>query len=402
MPDPRPITALCIASYFKGASYIRAAKAAGCHVILLTCEKLADSPWPMESVDERFLMLDLVIGPNLIHAVSYLARDRQIDFIAPLDDFDVETAAYLREHLRLPGLGDSQARFFRDKLAMRMQARKHGIAVPEFVAVLNYDRLREFMASVPAPWVLKPRTMAGSIGLKKLYDSEPFWRALDQLADQQSHYLLEQFIPGDVFHVDSLVWEGEVRYAIAHQYGRPPMSIMHEGGVFMTSTVAHGSETEQALIAMNQDVIAAMGLQRGVTHAEFIRSEKDGAYYFLEIAARVGGANIDQLVQAAAGFNLWAEWAHIEIAYARGKAYQLPPLTQNYAGLLICLAQQTWPDTSAYDAPEIVWRLKREQHAGVLVATPDYERVQALMAEYGERFGYDFLAVAPPPDKPLD
>ena len=67
--------------------------------------------------------------------------------------------------------------------------------------------------------------------------------------------------------------------------------------------------------ALNREVIAAMGMVRGVTHAEFIRGEADGQFYFLEIAARVGGAHIDLMIEHATGLNLWEEWARIELAH---------------------------------------------------------------------------------------
>src|SRR4029079_10132795 len=108
--------------------------------------KLAGEDWAREALDDVFLMPDLAKRQDVINAVSYLVRTRKIARIVPLDDDDVETAAALREHLRVPGMGDTTARYFRDKLAMRVQARDAGILVPEFVHVLNYDRLREFMA----------------------------------------------------------------------------------------------------------------------------------------------------------------------------------------------------------------------------------------------------------------
>src|SRR5260370_33972662 len=107
-----------------------------------------------------------------IKGVSYLARTQIIDRIVPLDEYDQETAALLREHLRNPGMGDTTARYFRDKLAMRVKAQTEGILVPEFVHVLNYDRLREFMSRVAAPWVLNPRSEAASLGIKEIAVSE--------------------------------------------------------------------------------------------------------------------------------------------------------------------------------------------------------------------------------------
>jgi hypothetical protein len=65
-------------------------------------------------------------------------------------------------------------------------------------------------------------------------------------------------------------------------------------------------------------------MQRGVTHGEYIRAHADGRFYFLEIAARVGGAFIADLVEHSTGVNLWREWAKIEVAHLRGEAYRPP------------------------------------------------------------------------------
>ena len=389
------LTILCLGSYFKGNEFLRECKRQGCRVILITVEKLRDAAWAHESIDEIFYMPEIVL-PDVTNAVSYLARSRRIDRIVPLDDFDVETAAALREHLRTPGMGDTTARYFRDKLAMRVQARDSNIPVPPFVHVLNYDSLRTFMADVPPPWMFKPRSQAGSIGLKKVENSEELWRSLDELGDLQSHYVLEKYLPGPVYHVDSIVSERKVIFHIAHRYGRPPMDVFHSGGIFTTHTLDYDDAETQSLFALNRQVLSSLGMVRGVTHAEFIRSNHDGQFYFLETASRVGGANIDELVAAATGVNLWAEWARIELAHLRGEAYVLPSARQEYAGLILCLARQNRPDLSAYSDEEIVWRLHKENHAGLIVASSALERVQSLLGSYAERFATDFMAVLPP------
>lgn len=394
-----PVTILCLASYYKGADFLRKAKELGCHVILLAKETLQDEDWPDDSIDERHFMPDLTRRPDILYGVSYLARSRRIDRIVPLDDYDVETAASLREHLRLPGIGETLVRHFRDKLAMRVTAEAAGIPVPAFVPIFNYDRIREFMARVPPPWVLKPRSEAGAMGIKKIHEQEDLWRRLDQLGDEQSFFLLEQYVPGDVYHVDGIVSEGDVVLSVAHGYGAPPMNVAHEGGVFITRTLAHGDEETEELLALNERLMRALGMVRGTTHTEFIRGE-DGVLYFLETAARVGGANIDKAVEAATGVNLWQEWARIEVAHARGESYVAPQAREHYAGLLVCLAQQEWPDLSSFSDPEVVWRLHKKHHAGLVLASPEHERIQALLDDYATRFAQEFLAVAPPLDKP--
>jgi biotin carboxylase len=401
MPASHPLTLLCLASYYKGVAFMRAAKRLDCKVILIAKESFAQEDWPRESLDEIHFMPDLSKRPDIVYAVSYLARSHHITQIIALDDYDVETAAHLREHLRLPGMGESLARHFRDKLAMRTQARANGILVPEFTPVFNYDRLREFMARVSPPWVLKPRSEASAMGIKKLHHADEIWPLLDSLGDRQSFFLLEQFIPGEVFHVDSLVNDGEVVFAVPNQYAQPPMRVYQGGGVFMTRSLDRNSDDAKALLALNRQLLKGLGMVRGANHAEYIKGQ-GGQLYFLECAARVGGANIAEAVQFATGISLWEEWAKLEVAHLRGEPYHLPEARQAYAGVINCLARQEWPDLSGYQDSEVVWRLKKKHHAGLVVASPDAQRVHSLLNDYAQRFASDFLAVMPPLDKPAE
>jgi hypothetical protein len=187
-------------------------------------------------------------------------------------------------------------------------------------------------------------------------------------------------------------------FAVHHKYGHPPMDVSL-GGIFTTRKIPRDSADARALDSLNRQVIEKLGLVRGVTHAEFIKGRADGRFYFLEIAARVGGANIAETVEAATGLNLWAEWAKVEIA-GEEASYELPPHRDDYAGVIISLARQEYPDTSAYDDPEIVYRLNKLHHAGLVVASKDPTRVEQLLETYSRRFYDDFYTTGPPLDKP--
>jgi biotin carboxylase len=405
LSDQHPITILAVTGYEKGHAFLQQAKREGAKVYLLTSQSLKDvAHFPRESLADIFYMPDVDKQWNredTLKAVSYLARNEQIDLIVPLDDFDLELAAFLREHLRVPGLGESKTRFFRDKLAMRMKAEEAGLNVPPFVHILNYRRVGEYLQQVPGPWVLKPRLMAGAIGIKKVERADELWPMLEKLGDEQSFYLLEKFIPGDVYHVDSIVYEGEIRFAVASGYGRPPMEVSHGGGVFTTRILERGSAIEQQLMAMNKRVLAGLGLTRGVSHTEYIVGREDGKVYFLETSARVGGAHIADLIEAATGINMWAEWARVEVAGGKAK-YDPPQARNDYAGLLVSLARQEHPDTSAYQDPEIVWRMDKKNHVGFIVKSPSYGRVGELLGSLLERVARDFMTSAPPRERPSD
>ena len=328
-----------------------------------------------------------------------MTRSQKIDRIVALDEYDMETVATLREHLRVPGMGLTTMRYFRDKLAMRMKALEREIRVPDFVPAFNHADIRYYLEHVPGPWVLKPRQEASAIGIKKIYAAEDLWPVLEQLGDKQSSFLLERFVPGEVYHVDSVVSENTVVFANVSKYGKPPMNTAQGGGVFTTFTVPRGGAEDSALRMINRDLIAALGLVRGVAHAEFIRADADGHFYFLECAARVGGAYINEMVEAATGINLWREWARIEVAGGDG-SYKLPAVREEYAGVILSLARQDDPDTSGYNDQEVVLRIKRHHHAGLVLRSQDQKRVQSLLESYSERFAQDFLAVEPPREKP--
>jgi len=399
VPQTGSLTVLCLATYEKGQEFLKECKRQGCRVLLLTTDTLRDAAWPRESIDETFYMPRDISREDLLKGVSRAGRSHRIDRIVALDDFDVETAALLREHLRVPGMGETTARYFRDKLAERMKARNFGVLVPDFVHTVNDGQIAAFADQTPLPWILKPRSQAAAIGMKKIERAEDLPPALDELGDRRSFYLLERFVAGDVFHVDAIVWDKAVVFQAMHQYGQPPFQVAHGGGIFTTTTVPKHDPAWAALERINRDVLATFGIVRGVTHTEFIRSAADGRFLFLETSARVGGAFIVDLVEAESGLNLWREWAKLEIAGEDG-TYRVPQAAERYAGLVLTLAKQEWPDLSGYADAEIVYRVTKAHHAGLIVASSDDARVRELLDQYSRRFQQDFYAFVPAPERP--
>jgi biotin carboxylase len=392
--ENQPLTILCIAVALVGRPFMIEAKRLGHRVLVMTTAKRLNEAWPRDVVDDVFAVPDMFDETVVKNVVSYLARHQRIDRVVPMGDFDVDVAAMLREHLRLPGMGETTMRYFRDKLAMRLKTQEDGIPVPEFVHVLNYDAVNAYMDRVPAPWVLKPRMEAASFGIKKIAHRDELWPHLDKLGDKQSGYLLEKYTPGDVFHVDSVVSEREVVFASCSRYGTPMLDLNTTGGMFTTRMIERGSADEKALQKLNKQVVKSLGLVRGVTHIEYIKGREDGKFYFLEAGARVGAARIPDVVWHATDLCLWHEWAKIEIAQGK-EPYVLPKVRQDYAGAIITLARQETPDLSAYTDPEIVYRQARKNHAGLIVRSSSQQRVEELLNQYAQRFSHDFAAHAP-------
>jgi hypothetical protein len=393
MAADRPIV-LCVASSYTGDRFLVRCKREGCRVLLLTAEPLLCEPWPRAAIDEVFALPHFQDRRAVVTAVAYLARTRPIRRAVALNDFDVELVAHLREHLRLPGLTESAARLFRDKLAMRAKARELGVRIPEFVGVINYDEVRHFLAAVPGPWLLKPRFQASAVGIQTLHHADDVWRAIDRLGDDQSFHLLERLVPGDLYHVESLVAGGRVAFTEVNRYERPPLDVYQGGGVYATRTVPRDRPEVAALRHVNERVLAGFGLGRGASHTEFMKAHADGDLYFIETSARLGGAHTAEMVEAATGVDLWGEWARLEAAPE--EPYEPPPLKSRYAGVVLAPARSGRPDPAPFTDPEIVHRLDTKRHAGFVVAADTPGRVEELLTDYADRLRRDGPTGRPP------
>ena len=399
------MTFLCIATYFKGADFLRGCKAAGNTVYLLTDEKLKDSPWPHDHINETFYLAsiknDAQSHADMEKGMAWLLRDRKIDRIVALDDFDVEKAALLRESFRIDGMGQTTARHFRDKLAMRVRARDRGVRSPKFSALFNNEEINHFADTTPTPWVVKPRSEASAAGIKKVHSRDELWRVIDQLGDDRHNFLVEQFKPGDVFHVDAVSFGGKIQFISTSQYLNTPFEVAHGGGIFQSAVCTHNGKDDKTLRKVTAEVMDAFGMMHSASHTEWIRAHDDGEFYFLETSSRVGGAHIAEMVEAARGVNLWTEWAKLETAQLKGEKYTAPKGRKDYAGVIISLAKQQHPDMSGWTEEALVWRINKEFHVGGIVRAEKRERVLELLGSYAERIRDHYHASAPAPDSLL-
>lgn len=389
-------TFICISNYFKGVDFLINLKKLGNRVFLVTSEKLRDKPWPHDYIDEIFYMEGQDMEWNLEHlllGVGNLMKSTKVDAIVALDDYDVEKATYLRENLRIDGMGQTTGRYFRDKLAMRMRAKSCGIPIPAFCSLFNDHDINTFADTVSAPWVLKPRSEASANGIIKVYDKESLWLHINELGNNRFKYLLEQFKPGNVYHCDSLIVDRKILFSITSKYLATPMEISQGGGVFRSANIPYDSDDDKAIKAVNEQVLKGFGLKHGAAHTEFIKCKDDGQIYFLETSSRVGGAHLAEMVAEASDINLWKEWATIEDALVNGTKYTLPEVKKGYAGIVLTLSKFQHPDLSSFSDPEVCFRVPLDYHAGLIVKSDKNERVLKLLNDYTDRLVNHFTAV---------
>lgn len=394
----RPLNFLCISTFFKGVDFLKRCKAEGNNVYLLTMKKLEHENWPHEYLDDIFY-IEAWNDRDISKGISYKYRTIKFDRFVALDDFDVEKVASLREHFRMPGMGRTTSHYFRDKLAMRIKAKTEGVHVPEFTSLFNDNDINTYADTVSPPWLLKPRLEASATGIKKIHSIDELWQIVNDLGDERDNYLVEKFAPGDVYHVDGLNLEGKVIFSRVSKYLDTPFEVAHGGGIFRSATCEIGTSVEKGLTKMNAEVMKAFGMQFGASHTEFIVSKATGDLFFLETSSRVGGANLAEMVAYASGINLWSEWAKIESDTLKQKKYKLPKTKNTYAGIVVSLSRYEYPDSSSFTDKEIVWRMNKAWHIGMIVVSDSSERVLELLDQYTKRIANEFHASLPAPDK---
>lgn len=302
-------TVLAIATREGGQEFLRELARQGCLVVLLTLEELRDGSWPHEILHELHTMPGGMTIGQIINTVTYFSRTRNFARIFALNEEDMETAAALREHMRIPGMGLTTARYFRDRVAMRTKAAQHRVRTPAFISILNYEVLLDYMEKVPAPWLLNSRIRTTEREALHCDAPECVWAALEKLGDDQSNFMLEQLIPGDIFFVDAIFAEKKVKFAAV---------LPGEGLESGDKRISRTDENE--LKVQHAGLVLRLGLRRGVSRTKFLRSHASGKLYFLETSAFPGDR--EALMQKYE-IDLWVEWARVEVAAMREDTYKL-------------------------------------------------------------------------------
>ncbi len=395
----KQLTFLCVACDFKGKEFLIALHELGHKVFLVSSQKTESEPWPRECLQDIFFMpqndgrhWDM---ETFMAGTAYIFREHNIDKIIALDDYDVKKVAMLREEFRSPGMGDTTARHFYDKLAMRMIAEENKIKIPGFTALFNNEEINKFFENSEGPYVVKPRSDAGALGIRKLNSAADFWKWNDEHQDIRHTYLIEEFKPGHVYHVDSLFTNYKALFTRSSRYLQPPFEIAHGGGVFRSQSLPENSDESKTLVQLNERLLKAFGLNFGASHSEFIKGEADGEFYFLETSARVGGAHLAEMVEAASGINLWAEWAKIESAMLLGQSYTPPKPSNSNAGIIVTLSKFETPDYGPLQHPAVWWTLDKKYHVGLIVQRDDSDEVFDLLNQFTDKIFADYHSSVP-------
>jgi carbamoyl-phosphate synthase large subunit len=223
-----------------------------------------------------------------------VAKSAQITaVVTDQSDVAVPTAAYIAEQLGLPGIGFETSLRFTNKYLMRQAvAISRQDLLPESRLFESESELLDHLGSPGInhrKFIVKPLNSQGSKGVARLEPNN--YRDATSIAFRESRghgVLLEEFVEGDEFSVETFVVDGAVHnLAVTRKFHFPQNDCIDYRNTYLGDIPL---DLENSLYSANAAVVALLGLKTGSTHGEY--KVCGDRVVLMEIAARGGGGNI--------------------------------------------------------------------------------------------------------------
>ncbi|WNV84942.1 hypothetical protein [Umezawaea sp. Da 62-37] len=246
----------------------------------------------------------------VLAAAREVARRHRPRVVLALAEVDIERAAALRGEFGLPGLDTAAAAAYRDKVLMKDYARAAGLRVPAFVPVGDVRDITAFMSTHPGRVVAKPRGGSGSTGVHVLDD--PAQAAGLATYVSTVPYEVEEFVEGDMHHVDVFRVDGRLVAAVASRYTGAGCLSHWTDAPYGSRNLDLDDPVHERLVAETSRLIDALPSPDTLcAHAEFFVTDA-GEIVLCEVAARIGGGPIPAMLSHVLGIDPRELWTRVE------------------------------------------------------------------------------------------
>jgi hypothetical protein len=231
-----------------------------------------------------------------------------IDKIIALSEYDLESAAFLRDELRLKGINSEQVKLYKDKVVMKRRLHQKGLRVPSFIECNNPADVISFCERVNYPLMLKPKVGAASQGVYRVLSNSEMLPLLKSIGTKV--YECEEYVPGTVLHIDGLVNNQEIIFFKASKYINTCLAFNY--GIPLGSVIIDDVVFNKRIRDFTAEILEGLELSDSAFHLELIHSESN-ELVFLELNARVGGGEIPFLIRDLFSIDLVASWVRIQM-----------------------------------------------------------------------------------------
>ncbi|MGL4175624.1 MAG: ATP-grasp domain-containing protein [Dermatophilaceae bacterium] len=246
---------------------------------------------------------------DFLDAVDASQLSRPVDVVVPGLEYAVPAAAQLARRWGLPGAGPAAAAILCDKAALREAADRAEIRQPRWSRVGAPEEIVHFAQGQPV--VVKPANRQASLGVVFLEpgdDPVAAWQITTSVDEGAmvarrgfvSNHLVEQRVVGQEFSVEGLVRNGKVLFANCTAKSLFAGCFPVERGHIVPAPVP--DVVTQALTLATTRLLAGIGFETGIAHAEWI-VPGDGGPILIECAGRAPGDLIFELIRRAYEFD---------------------------------------------------------------------------------------------------
>jgi len=237
--------------------------------------------------------------------VTQVARQHAVDGALTVSaDSAVPVVAAVTERLGLPSIGTAVARRMRNKIEMRRALAEGGVPQPPFAAVRSLAEGRLALKTVGLPAVLKPADSGGQRGVFRIDTADDLdahlHAALAESVDREC--ILEGFVDGTEMNGIVVARGGRAEVLTLSDRLRPPGIGFGVGWIHLYPASAYGDQ-----LALSERVVAraveVLGLRDGIAFPQLI-ARPDGSVAIVEVAARIPGGQMADLVRHATGVDL--------------------------------------------------------------------------------------------------
>ncbi|HVQ93532.1 MAG TPA: ATP-grasp domain-containing protein [Mycobacteriales bacterium] len=278
------------------------------------------------------------------------------DAIYSTDEGGVVTAAALGHSFGVRAIEPRVAALFRDKSLAKAALRAAGIEAADFRVIEDIVEFPDDYALPFRPAVLKPVAGGATYRTYVVHTEAELRAVVARERDDKRHraYILEEFMPGDEWHVDGVMFGGELRFVSVGSYQKTCLTTLAENDWLRTFSFdpVHDADVYERVTPLAERVLRTLGLDSGVFHMELFHDRESGRLAFGECAARRGGGLIEEQVFRKFGVSL----AEAALRCALGVAPVIEPVRR----------------------PEAVGSVYLPYTSGVLLATPSAEDLIAL------------------------
>lgn len=240
---------------------------------------------------------------TIIDRALTLNKKYNFSHIISVSEFDVIRSAKLREVLNIPGQHYLSADAYRNKLFMKELLKNSSINIPEFSSIISRENVDEFIKLNDFPVVIKPIYGTGSQSTFIINEKKDVDEFFEFNSDKISDFEIEKFIDGDMFHIDGIILNGEIKYSFVSKYYTGCLEFKKNKPVSSYLLDSDNPLNKKLKKQVMETIDNLPKVNNSSFHAEFFVTQTK-EIYFCEIASRTGGGEIGKSLEYASGILL--------------------------------------------------------------------------------------------------